>query len=71
MIVRSPLPVPGESGGIVTEAKVRETINPVTGLIQQVRKCLAKREQAYIFIRRQRGWWRSTGFHGRKCGKIE
>jgi hypothetical protein len=31
------LPVPREGSGTAAEAKVRETINPVTGLIQQAR----------------------------------
>jgi hypothetical protein len=35
--------------------RLRETINPVTGLIQQKRKCLAVRVAAYIFRRSQQG----------------
>jgi hypothetical protein len=45
-------PPPGlhcESVEVVVWAQVRETINRVTGLKQQVRKSLATPEEAYIF----------------------
>jgi hypothetical protein len=46
---RFPLPVASESVEVLVWAQVHETINPVTGLKQQVRKSLAGPEEAYIF----------------------